>query len=432
MFKLHGKLVKGTFMIQHDSVNDQFYIPIRVEQDGSILNIDTFFPFEDAFKIEGSMEYSIRNQSEFLSRKIIVAVNPPGGNVLNNQYPIVLKFYNRQNIRVNQLINVLGIFEYRADLFCQESLSDIEYSNTLNCIHVLAIQEPDHFEPCFEFSKARQHFLSLESNSLTTKLLMFLISKISLRKKGLLSTLFIGSYNLNIRLPLDCSLEVGDSLIGVILKITKFYKIIDLSPQLLEKTDFISKMDFTTGKLKQGLLQVPNEAVLIIDERKLIPGILSELATKNIQCLIDMIANQEISFDYGGNIYKVPCDIRVLSISYGKSILPLENFSCVTEQQLSSFVENFNKLDLKVVELIFFYIENCRLIDVKISSNVSAEIEQLVSETSFVEKSSNILDANNLSATINIARLISSSYGCIEMNLDHFHEAKNLIGYVKI
>ena len=144
----------------------------------------------------------------------------------------------------------------------------------------------------------------------------------SSRVSGLLSSLLIGQLALNVIVDADENgfFERLGSLIKSLVSCVQ-----ELSMNCLESSSFAPSMDYDTSKICPGApLQIADGTRLLINECSLTPGKLSEQATRNVQSLIDLTVHQTVSFDFGGHHVQIPCDVPVISVSHGNSVLPFE------------------------------------------------------------------------------------------------------------
>lgn len=309
-----GALVRFIGMIQHDSLGEQFYVPFGLDGNGNVCNIGLFAGSRDDGRA------IIKYSSDLAGRRMVVVMSPPHTNVRCQQKYLAL-IYNDKDTRVNDLVEIYGILDCVRD-----NEDDQEYPNTLPKIHVLSMQ-PYHLQskdvPDICITKAQI------SSSLHTygfcqlsaeKLICSLLSRVANRTTGIMSSLLIGNYPLNIRIKPGVAC---DGIVRVLTSMASYSTVLNLSLDTLERSAFVSKMNYETGELEQGLLQVPDGTLILIDERLLDAGNLSELATRNIQALIELISHQRVHYDFGGQDIPINMDVPIISISYGKSILPV-------------------------------------------------------------------------------------------------------------
>ncbi|PJF17097.1 hypothetical protein PSACC_03082 [Paramicrosporidium saccamoebae] len=393
-------------MIQHDSVGDQFFVPLGLDSDGNVRPTGLF-------SLEGELEHGIVQFSGITGRKMVVVSSPPCRDEIQTSKHLVF-LYDGADTKVNELVDIYGIFQGKFEL-------DAEYPHNLPTIHALQMV-PRRIPSSWDASATRDASVTKDAclkfftscgfdSSGSEKLLLALMSRISSRSPGLLTSLLIGHYPLNIRLQHDAKYE---GLVEFLTELVPYSKLIKLSPQELETGEFASKMNYESGVLEQGVLQIPSGTLVIIDERALVPGKLTERASKNMQALIDMIMHQTVQYDFGGQPISVHTNVPIISLSHGKSILPIEDFIVAT---------NFIKLDPTDAPAAFAgYIQYCRAIDVDITEETAREIEEFYVDQ---RKAGNgdAADPNHLSRVLNISRLISASCGCNQMSMEHFKRA---------
>lgn len=87
------------------------------------------------------------------------------------------------------------------------------------------------------------------------------------------------------------------------------------------------------------MLQLPDCFQLVLDETKLNAGELTTKGLMNFNSIKDVISNQRLGYDFNYHQQEFPTNIRVLSISDTKSILPCDCFL-----KLSPTVERFDAI----------------------------------------------------------------------------------------
>ena len=312
-------LVRLTAMIQHDSIGDQLFVPLGVDRDGVIQNLGIFGLGVD---IVGK---DLVEECELAGRKMVVAVPPPYAHARPSFEKILVLLYDQHELKVNDVVKVVGIYEaYDAGSTC-----DFHYPYGLPAIHAISISK-NSSKVCLADKQAYAVLRSKTHAALSqlgldghkgTIFMLALLSNISTRTSGLLTSLLIGYFPLNVRLSRQIQ---GNSWVARLCQMYPKMILIPLSRSFLEAEEFESRMDYETGVLQQGRLQIPNGTLLLIDERPLEEGKLSDIAAKNLQSLIHVITHQVVNYDFGGYPVPIPTNVPIISISHGKSILPVQ------------------------------------------------------------------------------------------------------------
>ncbi len=403
-----GQLVCLNAFVQHDSIGEQFYVPVTQSSDGTISPFDSFNCTPEQYEI---MDMSVSN---LVGRKLVVAVPMSlpklSANSVSNS-KILLKFYDNYTPRVNQVIRVVGFYEPAHPY--DEADDEPIYPHNLHSMHVVSVLQSMERVDCVDYSNSRRDFLemmeSLSSTGEAFKILMALMSKIVVRTQGLVSSLLVGYYPLNIQVPIA---DTGDTLATFLASLVSHSTVIRLSSEFLNNNIFASSLDPATGELRQGLLQIPDESMVIIDERFLQPGKLSEMATSNMQHLMDFINHQAVTYDFVGQAVQIPTNAIVIVISHGKSLFKLDNlFNLTTPFTLHS----------KANDQLFDYFTSCRDLNVRITEQLAADIITMIE--SRAQNLTTRIEPNRLASALTIARLVSASYGSAEMQMKHLEEA---------
>jgi hypothetical protein len=87
------------------------------------------------------------------------------------------------------------------------------------------------------------------------------------------------------------------------------------------------------------MLQLPDCFQLVLDETKLNAGELSTKGLMNFNSIKEVIFNQRLNYDFNYHQQEFPTNIRVLSVSDTKSILPCDCFL-----KLNPTIERFDAI----------------------------------------------------------------------------------------
>eukprot|EP00069_Balaena_mysticetus_P020629 bmy_02827T0 len=85
---------------------------------------------------------------------------------------------------------------------------------------------------------------------------------------------------------------------------------------------FIPHKDYTANRLVSGLLQLPSNTSLVIDETLLEQGQLDTPGVHNVTALSNLITWQKVDYDFSYHQMEFPCNINVFITSEGRSLLP--------------------------------------------------------------------------------------------------------------
>lgn len=118
----------------------------------------------------------------------------------------------------------------------------------------------------------------------------------------------------------------------------------------LNKSNMIPCKDYDKNKLITGMLQLPSNFQLVLDETRLNAGELNAKGLMNFNSIKDIISMQKLNYDFNYHHQEFPTNIRVLTLSETKSILPAD---CVLKIQPT--VERF---DATAYENVIFNLLN--------------------------------------------------------------------------
>lgn len=429
----HGKIIKVRAMIQQESLGHHFFLPLGQDNNGDYVNVglfrDTSESTELAFK--ASPRYMVPCPSDYstlMERTLMVVTSLPEEDAWSGR--LLALIYTSFPAKVNDVVEITGV--YYEDV-TEVPEADMEYPYYLPSVHVLSIRHASQrVEALFtDWIKSRRIALAAISAALgidheaSTMLLLSLISKVTSRTSGLLSSLLIGYFPLNIRLT-GASSVTASTIVSLLRCIFPRSCVLQLNLKALEESLFVSRMNYETGELERGLLQVPTGTLVIIDETVLEAGKLSERATRSLQSLIEFVSHQRVTYEFGGyHTVGVNMNNPVVVLSQGKSILPVDNHIAVpTDIELS-----VPGVDAAIISN---YISSCRCLEINISTETADEIHGLFMKERGREVENMhstkppSMDANELSAALNLSRLLAASFGSSEVTLVHFLEAQSL------
>ena len=110
-----------------------------------------------------------------------------------------------------------------------------------------------------------------------------------------------------------------------------------LSIDSLNKSNLIPNKDYNKDRLITGMLQLPNNFSLILDETVLNAGELAPKGLLNINSLKDIIRWQKINYDFSYHQQEFQTNMRILILSETKSILPVSFLNKIVSFFLSWF-----------------------------------------------------------------------------------------------
>ena len=102
----------------------------------------------------------------------------------------------------------------------------------------------------------------------------------------------------------------------------------ELTVDNLNKSNLIPNKDYSKNKLITGMLQLPDNFHLIVDETALNTGELNAKGLMNFNSIKDIVTYQKLNYDFNYHHQEFPTNIRVLILSQTKSILPVKKTFC--------------------------------------------------------------------------------------------------------
>lgn len=285
-------------------------------------------------------------------------------------------------------------------------------------------------------------------------LLMHLLSRVFMRK----DVTTLGKFSLNFNnAPLNvasASSENQESNVNETF-VDSFYKALsqfitmshkfEFSINNLNQSNLIPSKDYDKNKLLTGMLQLPDCFQLVLDETKLNAGELTTKGLMNFNSIKDVISNQRLSYDFNYHQQEFPTNIRVLSISDTKSILPcdcflklnptVERFDSISYE--SFIFELLNKKDSNLLDKFRTYLTVLSNLEYRIPDSVQKVVEDdiVTLKKDFNESSANrsnskdkgkLIDIEAIHLILIVARLQSISYGQSDLTLNDWNNAKLL------
>uniref|UniRef100_A0A6S9S0G0 Mini-chromosome maintenance complex-binding protein n=1 Tax=Chrysotila carterae TaxID=13221 RepID=A0A6S9S0G0_CHRCT len=271
-------------------------------------------------------------QSEEAARKLIWERSASGMGCL-------LKVYDADEgeaeLRVNDVVEVFGVVERGShaekaanDASAMEMLLDHERAlqpppscqPRLHCFYVRRLPadchpllpEPNTKENALAYDGARAHAANLRGSiiaALSSALggdklvaeyvLLSSISRILVRH----GEKPIGKLSVNITGCPPCAnggahSPVTAALGGVLQELLPYAITMGMSIGELNSRVFGPFKDHEANALKQGCLQLPTGAVLLLDETVLAPGQLREQGVRNVRALADLLERQKVAYDF--------------------------------------------------------------------------------------------------------------------------------------
>ncbi|CAO2583530.1 Mini-chromosome maintenance complex-binding protein [Lemmus lemmus] len=197
----------------------------------------------------------------------------------------------------------------------------------------------------------------------------------------------------------------------------------------MNQLKFIPHKDYTANRLVSGLLQLPNNTSLVIDETLLEQGQLDTSGVHNVTALSKLITWQKVDYDFSYHQMEFPCNINVLITSEGRSLLPADCQIHLQPQLIPPNMEEYmNSLLSAVLPSVLnkfrIYLTLLRFLDYNISDDITKAVED-----DFVEMRKNdpqSITADDLHQLLVVARFLSLSAGQTTLSRERWLRAKQL------
>lgn len=178
----------------------------------------------------------------------------------------------------------------------------------------------------------------------------------------------------------------------------------------LSSVSLVPEYDTDSACLKPTALQLPTGSCIVIDERLMECGELSEKATKNIKALLTIATNQRLQYDFPYCPVDINVDYQVLVVSREKSLVP-----CHLRIDVESVRESMN-----AVGECRDYVEYCRSLP---QPNINDETANLIEKECC--KMGKLINEQLLHLLLTLSRILAISTGSV--GLEHWHRACALL-----
>uniref|UniRef100_A0A2S2P4D9 Mini-chromosome maintenance complex-binding protein n=1 Tax=Schizaphis graminum TaxID=13262 RepID=A0A2S2P4D9_SCHGA len=239
-------------------------------------------------------------------------------------------------LKVNQIVEVVGFLDRRT---IQEDNENIQEQSSIaketHCIHAVQLKllktlisdiEETNNSIWNEASNIHAELKlvltqALLGDSLVADYLLFyLVSTTYNRQHNLVP----GKLSLNIRgIPENIGKNYTKFLYSLISYLVVKSEYLPIQIHTLNNMNMIPRKCYNSNRLLNGFLQLSDRTHLVLDETDLQPGNLDNKGMLNLEALKNIISNQQMKYDftYYGMDYET--QIPVLTLSIGKSILPV-------------------------------------------------------------------------------------------------------------
>ncbi|XP_058242003.1 mini-chromosome maintenance complex-binding protein isoform X1 [Hemibagrus wyckioides] len=191
----------------------------------------------------------------------------------------------------------------------------------------------------------------------------------------------------------------------------------------------VPRKDYTANRLVSGALQLGRNTSLVLDETHLEQGQLDTTGVRNITALGNLISWQKVDYDFNYHQMEFPCNINVLIMSEGRSLLPCD---CqvhlnptVSPPNLEEYLKAVQHAQLpSQLNKYRVYLTVAHLLDYSISDQMTKAVEEDFVEMRKDDPQS--ISAEDLHRMLVVARLLSLSYGQTTLSREGWMKAKQL------
>ncbi|WBW72734.1 MCM binding protein-like protein Mcb1 [Schizosaccharomyces osmophilus] len=314
-------------------------------------------------------------------------------------------------LRVCQAVDMLGMYEEPS-----------EYSDGLPILHLITFEDfrqpssityPSEEEAEHLRSKLLTQFNKiLGDNVASESLLLCLLSNVVHRADSFI----VGSFNLNLT---NCTPERASRIISLLKYLTKRTVVQKVDINELNREPLYPRSDGDT--LSIGRLQLTPGTLLILDETELSSGTLNDTGVRNVAFLSFLLSQQEITFAYPFSSYNIQTDVRIIVLSHGKSILPVNAvYTSKFDEALMSSETSLSSDDL---EGLSNYLNLWTR-----ATDIPTDMLEFI-QSNYVHSRRSGLQTNEkvLSIEINCSRLYAKSLASNLVSRQHFEQASSLV-----
>ncbi|XP_042357598.1 mini-chromosome maintenance complex-binding protein [Plectropomus leopardus] len=256
-------------------------------------------------------------------------------------------------------------------------------------------------------------------------LILHLISNVYTRR----DVLPLGKFTLNLS-GCPAVASYTERLYQIIQQLVPSSYYLGMSLENMNQMRFVPKKDYVANRLVSGALQLARNTSLFLDETKLEQGQLDTTGVRNVTALGNLISWQKVDYDFNYHQMEFPCNINVLIVSEGRSLLPsdcqVHLQSQVSPPHMEEYLSSIHMHPQASSQLNKFrmYLSVARLLDYSISDEVTKSVEEDFVDMRKDDPQS--ISAEDLHRMLVVARLLSLSLGQTSLSRDNWLRAKHI------
>uniref|UniRef100_A0A8P4KTE1 Mini-chromosome maintenance complex-binding protein n=1 Tax=Dicentrarchus labrax TaxID=13489 RepID=A0A8P4KTE1_DICLA len=368
---------------------------------------------------------------------------------------LVKVYENWDNFKLNDTLEVYGILSVSPALISPPVSMETAEEQRVHCppaslvprLHMLHARPVSHNNPLLpsatlednsaflsstlsEMASVRAELLTyfthiLLGDALAAEyLILHLISNVYSRR----DVLPLGKFTLNLS---GCpTASYTERLYQIIQQLVPSSYYLGMSLQNMNQMRLVPKKDYVANRLASGVLQLARHTSLFLDEIQLEQGQLDTTGVRNVTALGNLITWQKVDYDFNYHQMEFPCNINVLIVSEGRSLLPsdcqIHLQSQVTPANMEEYLSSIHMHTQTSSQLNKFriYLSVARLLDYNISDEMTKSVEDDFVDMRKDDPQS--VSAEDLHRMLVVARLLSLSLGQTSLSRDSWLRAKHI------
>lgn len=362
---------------------------------------------------------------------------------------VVHVYEGNNGMKLNDLVEVLGVLSRVPDLACQgmegedeeDALASRIPTSMAPRIHAVSVRKinsilPENMykvETAVEIQEARSQIISFLSSVLggdilaAEYLLMLLISRVHMRTQDS-DAMPLGALTLNLTGVPDKSTEFVQAMESALSGLLPSFLSLPLDVELLNKKPWYPCKSQGQSFLSDAALQLPSGSVIMLDETAMAAGQLTEVGLKNLGALQTMMKYQKLPYDFQFYQLDQPTDQPILIISTGRTMLKgageVQIPLCPVNAPLSGEREVFDLLREGNPDLARSYLSIVRHLCLIIPQGLEKNIEHDMIEAR--KRDASNINTETFHQWMNIARLYCLSHGETEMSHDRWQQVMDM------
>lgn len=190
---------------------------------------------------------------------------------------------------------------------------------------------------------------------------------------------------------------------------------------------FAPKKSYETNRLNAGVLQLPTGTHLLVDETVMHTGKLDETGVKNIQSLANVMNTATLKYDFEYHAADFPVDIPVMSLTAGRSLLPVDirvHLSDTAQNNLKNNTVQVPSFGEQQLDALRKYFATVRML----SNNMTQETTKQIEEDMVGARQQNgeSISQEYMHLWLSLAKLNAISHGEESLSVDRWRQTGEL------